>query len=160
MLEARSSVPSDRISGEKVLAALRSLSDDRKLEVIRNEHWRSGRASSVNTAIGALPDDARGAVFLQGDMPLMTHHLIDLVVKEFVKSGVRICFLLHKGGKGHPVAFSRELLAELQGLCGDQSGFALARKHWDEALKLPLDDELTQFDLDTNKDYLRLLDLE
>lgn len=146
--------------GERVLAALGGLSDDRKLKVIRNEQWRSGRASSVNVAIEGLLEDARGAVFLQGDMPLVTHQLIDRVAGKFLRSGARLCFPLYQGEKGHPVALSRELLAELHQLRGDRSGFALAKKYWDEALKLPLEDGSTQFDLDTYEDYLRLLELE
>jgi molybdenum cofactor cytidylyltransferase len=146
--------------GERVLAALEGLRHDPKLMVVRNPRWRSGRASSVNAAIERLPEDARGAVFLQGDMPLMTHQVIDRVAEEFAKSGARLCFPLYRGEKGHPVAFSRELLAELHQLRGDRSGLALVKKYWDEALKLPLEDGSTQFDLDTHEDYLRLLDLE
>jgi molybdenum cofactor cytidylyltransferase len=143
--------------GERILTALGDLIHDPKIKVLRNEQWLSGRASSVNTAIEGLSADARGAVFLQGDMPLMTYQLIDFVVGEFTKSEVGVCFPLHEGEKGHPVAFSRELLAELCRLRGDRSGLALVKKHWDEALKLPLEDESTQYDLDTYEDYLRLL---
>lgn len=146
--------------GEKIRAALGDLSHDPKLRVIRNEHWRSGRATSVNTAIEALSENPRGAIFLQGDMPLVTYQLINLVAEEFIKSGASLCFPLYRGEKGHPVAFSRKLLTDLSQLSGDQSGLALVQRHWNEALKLPLEDELTQFDLDTDEDYRRLLQLE
>jgi len=148
--------------GEQVLTALEELRAHPKLRVVKNPRWRSGRASSVNAAIAALPSDAYGAVFLQGDMPLMTASLIDRLVDEFVKHKARICFPLYRGGKGHPVGFSRELLPELARLHGDRSGLALVKRYWDEALKLPLQagEELTQFDLDTQADYLRLLELE
>lgn len=145
---------------ERLLEALEGQREDPKLRVLQNNRWRSGRASSVNAAIEALPGDAIGAIFLQGDMPLMTTELIDFVAERFVKTGVRICFPLHKGEKGHPVAFSRELLSELRRLRGDQSGQALVRAHWDEALKLTLDNGSTQLDLDTYEDYQRLLDRE
>lgn len=146
--------------GERVTAALEDLNLDSRLKVIRNEQWRTGRASSVNAAIANLPSDARGAIFLQGDMPLITTQLIDFVIEEFIKSGARLCFPLHRGEKGHPVAFSRKLLTELSQLSGDQSGLPVIKRHWDEALKLPLTDESTQLDLDTDEDYLKLLELE
>jgi molybdenum cofactor cytidylyltransferase len=146
--------------GKKVVAALADLNRDPKVKVIQNPDWRSGRAFSVNAAIEALPNDARGALFLQGDMPLVTHQLIDSVTEEFTKSGARLCFPVYKGEKGHPVAFSRELLAELTKLSGDQSGWALVKRYWAEALRLPLEDGMTQLDLDTPEDYTRLLELE
>ena len=146
--------------GAKVVAALADLELDPKLEVIENPAWRSGRASSVKAAIAALPTDARGALFLQGDMPLVTHQLIDSVAAEFARSGARLCFPIYNGEKGHPVAFSRELLPELAELSGDQSGWALVKKHWAEAAKLPLEDGATQFDLDTPEAYAQLLELE
>jgi len=144
---------------EKVIEAIRELKHHPKLQIIFNEQWASGRASSVKAAIEQLPEDAPGALFLPGDMPLMKHRLIDLVAKTFCESQ-KLCFPLFKGEKGHPVAFPKALLAELAELTGDTSGFELVKKHWDEAVKLPLEDESTQFDLDTLEDYERLLKLE
>lgn len=144
--------------GERLLAALESLRDDPKLEVLHNQRWCSGRASSVRLAIGALPTEAHGALFLLGDMPLMSSHLIDLVRENFLRSEARICFPVYQGHKGHPVAFSRELLGELARLRGDRSGWGLAQRYWSEALKIPLQNGATQLDVDTEEDYRRLLE--
>ncbi len=144
---------------EKVTDALRELKHHPKLHIVLNEQWASGRASSVRAAIQKLPEDAIGALFLPGDMPLMKRHLIDLVAKRF-RETQRLCFPLFKGEKGHPVAFPKALLSELAELTGDTSGLELIKKNWAEAVKLPLDDEAAQFDLDTYEDYDRLLKLK
>ena len=49
----------------QVLGAL----DDLLLELIHNRGPGAGLPVSLNLAIGALPDTARGAVILLGDMP-------------------------------------------------------------------------------------------
>ncbi len=147
-------------TGEEVLTALAELGHHPKLRIIRNELWRSGRASSVRAGIAALPEGAPGALFLQGDMPLVTSELIDLVLEGLLKSGALLCFPIYKGEKGHPVAFARELLPELARLEGDTSGLALVKRYWDLAWKIPLEEGSTQFDLDTPGDYARLLELE
>lgn len=144
---------------ERVIEALGELKHHPKLQIIFNEQWASGRASSVRAAIEKLPEDAPGALFLPGDMPLMKRSLIDLVASTFQETQ-RLCFPLYKGEKGHPVAFPKALLSELASLSGDTSGFELIKKHWGEAVKLPLEDESTQFDLDAYEDYERLLELE
>ena len=145
---------------ERVLEALEELAEVPKLRAVKNEGWRSGRASSVRAGIAALPGGARGALFLQGDMPLMTSELIDLVAEGLIESNAPLCFPVYRGEKGHPVAFARELLPELARLQGDQSGLPVVKRYWDLAHKLPLEDGLTQFDLDTEEDYARLLELE
>ncbi|MGQ9477128.1 MAG: nucleotidyltransferase family protein [Candidatus Bipolaricaulia bacterium] len=145
---------------ERVLAALGELAQTPKLKAVKNGDWRSGRASSVRVGIAALPGEAQGALFLQGDMPLVTSELIDLVLEGLLKSGAPLCFPVYKGEKGHPVAFARELLPELARLEGDKSGLSVVKSYWDLAYKLPLEDGSTQFDLDTEEDYARLLELE
>ena len=144
---------------ERVIEAIGELKHHPKLQIVFNGQWASGRASSVRAAIEQFPEDAPGAVFLPGDMPLMKSSLLDLVANTF-RETQKLCFPLYKSEKGHPVAFPKALLSELAGLSGDVSGFELIKTHWDEAMKLPLDDESTQFDLDTFDDYEHLLELE
>ncbi|MFQ5796212.1 MAG: NTP transferase domain-containing protein [Candidatus Bipolaricaulia bacterium] len=144
---------------ERAVAALGEFAQHSKLQIIHNERWRSGRTSSVRAAIDVLPDDAPGAVFLQADMPLMDRETIDAVVDAFLAHR-KLCFPVHQGRKGHPTALPRDLLSELYQLWGDTTGFALVNVHWDEAIKLRLKDERTQFDLDTEVDYRTLHDWE
>lgn len=140
-----------------MLAALGELDQAPKLKAVKNGDRRSGRASSVRAGIAALPGKAQGALLLQGDMLLVTSELIDLMLEGLLKSGAPPCFPVYQGEKGHPVAFARALLPELARLEGDKSGLSLMKSYWDLAYKLPREDGSTQFDLDTEEDYARLL---
>ena len=142
---------------ENVLKALSELGDHSKLQMVHNERWQTGRASSVKVAISRLPKDVPGALFLPGDMPLMTSALIDRVAQRFLQTS-KLCFPVYQGQKGHPTAFPRELLPQFDELEGETSGLTIVQRHWDEAEKIELEasDEFTQLDLDTGADYERL----
>jgi molybdenum cofactor cytidylyltransferase len=146
---------------ENVLKAVDELRDHPKLQIVPNDQWWTGQASSVRAAIEHLPKDAPGVLFLPGDMPLMTSALIDRVAQRCFQSH-RLCFPVYQGQKGHPTAFPSGLFSLLAELEGDGGGLSLAREYWDEAEKveLPMGEEFTQLDLDTEADYAHLMALE
>jgi molybdenum cofactor cytidylyltransferase len=139
---------------ERVLEALGELRMHPKLQVMRNERWATGLASSVRTALEHLPGDVPGAVFLPGDMPLITSALIDRVAQRFLETE-RPCFPIYQGRKGHPTGIPRALLPELRRLEGDIGALSVVKDHWKAAqlLELSPDEERTQLDLDTEEDY-------
>ncbi len=137
-----------------VHTALRELSASPKLKIILNAQWAAGRASSLQAALRELPEEAPGVLVLLGDMPLMTSALIARVVRSF-QATQKLCFPLYRGEIGRPVALPRALLAEFFKLQGDESGRAILKAHWNEAVKLSLSsaEEPTQRDLDTSEDW-------
>ncbi len=144
---------------DEVIAALGEQAAHPKLNVVHNPDWNSGRASSLRAGLHALPASAAGAVVYPGDMPCMSVALIEAVRAGCVRTG-QVCFPLYNGRKGHPVAFPRARFAPLCALHGDQSGYALLRAAWDEAVKLERTDEETQWNVNTRADYARLLQAE
>jgi CTP:molybdopterin cytidylyltransferase MocA len=88
-------------------------------------------------------------------MPRVKTWLIERVLSEFELSG-GLCFPVHPGPegpvKGHPTAYPRELFGEVGQLVGDDTAMAAIRRHWSEAVKIPLDDDSTQADIDTAAD--------
>ena len=92
---------------------------------------------------------------LLGDMPRVKSWLIARVLSEFELSGA-LCFPVYPGAegpvKGHPTAYPRELFGEVGPLVGDDTAMAAIRRHWSEAVKIPLDDASTQADIDTARD--------
>jgi molybdenum cofactor cytidylyltransferase len=133
--------------------------DDPRLRVVFNPAWASGKASSFEVGLRAVPADAPGVVALLGDMPRVKPWLIDRVLSEFELSG-RLSFPVFTGpegpAKGQPTAYPRELFGEVGRLIGDDTAMAAVRKHWSEAVKIPLDDASSQADIDTAAD-LQLL---
>lgn len=143
---------------EAGLQAIEGL-DDPRLRVVFNPAWASGKASSFEVGLRATPADAPGVVALLGDMPRVKTWLIDRVLSEFELSG-RLCFPVFPGpegpAKGQPTAYPRELFGEIGQLVGDDTAMAAVRRHWSEAVKIPLEDDSSQADIDTAAD-LQLL---
>jgi xanthine dehydrogenase accessory factor len=139
---------------EAGLQAIEGL-DDARLRVVFNPSWKSGKASSIETGLREVPADAPGVVALLGDMPRVPTWLIERVRSEFELSG-RLTFPVFPGDegpeKGHPTAYPRELFGEVGQLVGDDTALEAARRHWGEAVKIPLEDGRTQADIDTAAD--------
>lgn len=148
-------------SAEAGLRALEGLEDPR-LRVVFNPAWQSGKASSFEVGLREAPVDAPGVVALLGDMPRVKPWLIERVLSEFELSG-KLCFPTVPGAegqvKGHPTAYPRELFGEVRQLVGDDTAMSAARRHWSEAVKIPLEDASTQVDIDTAQD-LELLKVQ
>jgi CTP:molybdopterin cytidylyltransferase MocA/xanthine/CO dehydrogenase XdhC/CoxF family maturation factor len=141
----------DADSGLKALEGL----EDPRLRVVFNPVWASGKASTFEVGLREVPHEAPGVVALLGDMPRVKTWLIDRVLSEFELSG-EFCFPVYPGlagpVKGHPTAYPRELFGEVGQLVGDDTAMAAVRRHWSEAVKIPLDDASTQADIDTAAD--------
>lgn len=139
---------------EAGLKALEGL-DDPRLRVVFNPSWASGKASSFEVGLREVPADAPGVVALLGDMPRVKSWLIDRVLSEFELSG-RLVFPVYESPegpmKGQPTAYPRELFGEIRLLVGDDTAMAAVRRHWAEAVKVPLDDASSQADIDTAAD--------
>ncbi len=148
-------------AAESGLLALEGV-DDERLRVVFNPRWAEGKASSFEVGLRAAPREAPGVVALLGDMPRVEPWLIERVLAEFELSG-RLTFPVLPGPdgpvKGHPTAYPRELFGEVRELVGDDTAAAAVRRHWAQAVKIPLPDGVTQADVDTTRD-LELLSVE
>jgi CTP:molybdopterin cytidylyltransferase MocA/xanthine/CO dehydrogenase XdhC/CoxF family maturation factor len=145
------------VLGSAAEAGLRAIEglDDPRLRVVFNPSWASGKASSFQVGLREVPADAPGVVALLGDMPRVKTWLIDRVLSEFEISG-KLSFPVTPGPggpvKGHPTAYPRELFGEIGALVGDDTAMTAIRRHWSEAVKIPLEDASTQIDIDTAQD--------
>lgn len=142
---------------EDGLRALAGLTDPR-LRVVFNPLWEGGKASSIEVGLREVPFLAPGVVSLLGDMPRVKPWLIDRVIEEFELSG-RLTFPVFEGRKGYPTAFPRALFEEIRHLTGDDTAMAAVREHWNEAVKIQLQDGSTQADVDTPADLDLLREL-
>lgn len=144
---------------EAGLKALHGLEDPR-LRVVFNPLWEGGKASSIEAGLREAPAGAPGVVSLLGDMPRVQPWLIDRVISEFELSG-RLTFPVFPGPdgprKGYPTAFPRALFGEIKALTGDDTAMEAVRRHWSEAVRIPLESGDTQADVDTAEDLQLLL---
>ena len=139
---------------EAGLRALEGL-DDPRLRVVFNPSLQTGKASSFEVGLREVPADAPGVVALLGDMPRVPPWLVERVLSEFELSGA-LTFPTREGPdgprKGHPTAYPRALFGEIRELVGDDTALSAVRRHWAEAVKIPLPDGSTQADIDTAQD--------
>ncbi len=139
---------------ERVLDALGGLRRHPHLEVVENERWAEGLATSLRAVLEHLPGEVPGLVVLPGDMPFMTPALIDRVVERFLTTH-KACFPIHRGRKGHPTVLPRTLFPALRRLQGDAGARAVLTALPPSAVELlPLtpSEALTQQDVDVPDD--------
>ncbi len=142
---------------DEIRRALEPLPVSRPIQFLLNADHATGRASSVRAAITSLPPGCGAALFLPGDMPLVTSADITAVVRRFERTQAPIVVAVDEtGARAHPVLFARPLFARLSALRGDESGHAILRELWDAAEKVPVAAR-RMVDVDDLEDYRRLL---
>lgn len=143
----------------KVLYGIKNSGGGKKLHIVVNKEWEKGRSTSVSKGIEALQDNYEYVMFLQGDQPMMTAKLINSLIELTEKNPKSpMLFPVINGEKANPVLFSKEGIKELLKIGGDVSGYELTEKFEGRTAALELKDIATQFNVNTNRDYRRLIE--
>jgi molybdenum cofactor cytidylyltransferase len=140
----------------ETLAALLS---DRDVTIIHNPAYDQGQGSSVKAGLWGLTEDIDAALFLLGDQPLVSVELINQLLAAYAAIPSPIVMPVYQGKRGNPVLFSREIFPRMAGLDADCGARPLIEEYADKVLKVPVLDPNIHFDIDTEEDYRRLLQL-
>jgi len=123
------------------------------VRLVRNAAFMEGLSTSLKAGFAALPPQARAAVVLLGDMPLVTASLIDTLAREWQSMGEPMALVpTLDGRRGNPVVLSRELAGEIEQLSGDSGAGPILRGRSD-VLEYPVDDPAILQDVDTQADF-------
>jgi molybdenum cofactor cytidylyltransferase len=123
---------------------------------ILNPDYAQGVNVSLRAGIAAVPPQAKAAVILLGDMPLVTAHMIATLVDRFRESGAPLVVSEYAGVQAPPTLFDRSLLDEFLLMDHEACAKRLVRRHLNRALVVHWPaDGLT--DLDRAEDYERLV---
>ena len=95
---------------------------------------------------------ADGWLVLPGDLPLIAPQSLRVVADALQRAS--IVLPMHRGTRGHPVAFAREHGAALQALTGVEGAAAIVSGA--QALKLEIEDAGIVTDIDTVDDLARV----
>jgi molybdenum cofactor cytidylyltransferase len=138
-------------------AQVASALDGLMLERIHNRDPGAGLSASLKLAIGALPDTARGAVILLGDMPRIAPSLIDRLIDAFDATPVEPLAVVPVRGerRGNPALIGRGLFAAVRMLEGDKGARDLIAATRENILELMVGDSATEIDIDTREDLRR-----
>lgn len=125
------------------------------LQIVYNEKWQSGQASSIVTGIRALPENAGSAVFLLADQPQIPAEVMRALVEKHAQSLPAILApLVLEEKRANPVLFDRLTFPDLLALTGEAGGRAIFGRQPVEYL--PWHDDVLLLDVDTPEDYERL----
>lgn len=137
-----------------ILAPLCEAAGDR-LRLVHNAAWATGQASSVRTAIAALPASCQAALFLPTDQPFVPVGLLNELIATWL-TGARIAAPSVEGQpRGAPAIFDRELWPELLALEGDTGARPLLQRYQAELVTVPADAYWLR-DIDTPADLLKV----
>ncbi len=136
--------------------ALREACRPYDVRVVENREWAQGQSTSVRAGLLSLGPEARAAVVLLADQPLVGAGAVERLVAAF-EEGARVAVATYGGRPRNPVLFSREvwplLMAELS---GDEGARPFLRRHPELVVRVPCDGVGDPADVDTVEDLRRL----
>ncbi|MGI4805777.1 MAG: nucleotidyltransferase family protein [Janthinobacterium lividum] len=127
-----------------------------------NPNWTEGMGSSIQTGINAVLESKNSAqidcaMFLLSDQPLIdTAFLKHLINQFYTDKNSKIAATNYAGTQGVPAVFDKSLFPVLQQLSGKSGANSIFKKYEQQLLTVPF--EAAAIDIDTEEDYLRLLD--
>ena len=136
------------------LSPLCEVAGDR-LRLVHNAAWATGQASSVRTAVMALPPHCQAALFLPTDQPFVPVALLNELIGTWQQGAVLVAPALDGQPRGAPAIFDRTLWPDLLALAGDTGARPLLQRYHAQLVTIPaeaawLRDIDTPADLPTN----------
>ena len=140
---------------EAIRKALGKTIQHPKLKVVENTHYKQGISSSIRAGLPEVAEFGH-AMILLGDMPYVQSRLINLLLRQYLDSGLSIGAIEVKSRRTHPVIFSRQLYAELHQLKGDVGAKPLFTKYRHKLCLVKPAVDYDDRDIDTQEEYHEL----
>jgi CTP:molybdopterin cytidylyltransferase MocA len=122
---------------------------------VRNANYLRGQTSSMQCGLRAVPPQAAGVLFTLVDHPAVTAATIGRLLEPAGAARLRVpCY---QGRRGHPIWFSRDLIAEFLALPEDGAARDVVRAHAADTEFVDVDDRGVVADIDNPEDYARLM---
>lgn len=129
-----------------------------KVEIINNEGWQEGIASSLRCGLAAVQKirpGTDGIIFMVCDQPYVTKLLLDYLLQVQHKTGLPVVASRYADSLGTPALFHQSFFAELMELKGDTGARKLIKQHEELVATVPFPEGI--IDIDTKDDYEVLL---
>ena len=127
--------------------------EGKPVEWVINEDYQTGMASSLRKGISALGDETDACLIGLGDTPLLNRATIASIIKAYKNYQNKIVVPFYKGKKGHPILITKDFFPELLAVQGDIGARTVLKNHWEEVLRLDVEDAGVIIDLDTPESY-------
>ncbi|MCA1728036.1 MAG: nucleotidyltransferase family protein [Actinobacteria bacterium] len=138
---------------------LRSISTAYETRIVENPEWAQGMSTSVRAGLRACGPEARAAVVLLADQPLVGAEAVGRLVETF-ENGAEVVVASYGGKPRNPVLFAREVWPLLQReISGDMGARVFLKRHPELVTEVPCDDVADPADVDTVEDLRRIGEL-
>jgi len=122
-------------------------------DVVVNELYKRGRASSVRMGARALADDTRTIVILDVDQP-RPRAVIQRLIENHIRASSMITVPTFDGQRGHPTVIDGWLLPELRRVRERTQGLrGLLEAHEADIVEVPFDSEVVLLGFNTPQEY-------
>ena len=126
------------------------------VRIVENADWELGQSTSVLAGVHALGEEARAAVILLADQPLVAPEAVKRLVAAY-EEGAKVAVATYGGRRRNPVLFSREVWALLEEeMVGDEGARSVLGRHPEMVVEVPCDGVGDPADVDTREDLRRL----
>ncbi len=140
---------------EEIQAALGEFLDHSKLRVIENRQYGLGISTSIIAGLSEIGRSHDHVMVLLADMPHIDTNLINLLLHQYMTSGLPMGAVRIKNRRSHPVVFSRKMYPELYRLRGDTGARSLFKMYGDKVILVEPEGFYDDGDIDTAEDYIR-----
>lgn len=129
-------------------------------EAVLNPDWQKGMLSSLITGLNSLPADVEAAVVCLVDHPCVSSTLIRALCENFRTGGKLIVVPTYRDRRGHPVLFSAALFDELRAAPLKVGARHVVRRHADDILELPTEEEGVLLNTNDRAAYEKILAMQ
>lgn len=130
--------------------AIRATLSSSDVCLVINPNFAEGLSSSLKVGVRALPSSIDAVIVLLGDMPLITHSLINQMIDVFnVSPHASALVPTYQGEWGNPVLLSRKLFPEIEKLSGDVGARKILHAHRADVIEVSVTSDDVLVDLDT-----------
>jgi molybdenum cofactor cytidylyltransferase len=127
---------------------------DQKLELVINEQWKEGMASSIRSGLGKVEPETARAIIMVCDQPFVSSQILNSLIAASKDTGKRIIACSFADTFGPPALFDRTLFQELMTLTGDAGARKIVEKNADEVETIYFPNG--EIDIDIEEDYKKL----
>ncbi len=127
---------------------------------VENQRWQSGQTSSMQCGLRAVPPDAEGVLFTLVDHPAVKRETIGALVAPGGPRNQPALLRVPRcqGRHGHPIWFSRQLIAEFLALAESGAARDVVHAHAGATEFVDVDDAGVLADIDDPAAYRALLE--
>ena len=135
---------------------LQELSAAHGARAVENRDWAEGMSTSVRAGLNACSPEARAAIVVLADQPLVGTEAVERLVGAF-EDGARVAVATYGGKMRNPALFSRDVWPLLEReMTGDRGARAVLSRFPELVTEVPCDDVADPADVDTVEDLRRL----